>query len=62
MFFSSSPFSVNQYASVPATSRNGMPEAKPKKNIVHADGCANARQTEGLDGRSLEIVIRRSPP
>src|SRR5690349_11356892 len=43
---SSMPRSLSQYASVPATSRNGRPEAKPNSSIVHAAGCANACQME----------------
>ena len=50
MSFSSMPLSFSQYASVPATSRNGRPDEKPKKNIVHAAGCVNAFHTEGLAG------------
>src|SRR5260221_737100 len=46
-------FSFSQYASVPATSRNGRPEEKPKNSIVHAAGCANARQTDGLAGAAV---------
>src|SRR6185437_9951720 len=52
MSVSSMPFSFSQYASVPATSRNGRPEEKPRKHIVHAAGCVNARHTDGLAGRS----------
>ena len=48
--FSSMPLSFSQYASVPATSRKGSPEEKPKKNIVHAAGCVNAAHTDGLAG------------
>src|SRR5690349_14391024 len=54
---SSMPPSRSQYASVPATSRNGRPEENPKKNIVHAAGCANAFQTEGLTAFSELVVI-----
>src|SRR5690348_10141995 len=43
---SSIPRSLSQYASVPATSRNGRPEAKPNNSIVHAAGWANACQIE----------------
>src|SRR6185312_5981259 len=60
MSVSSMPFSFSQYASVPATSRNGRPEEKPRKHIVHAAGCVNARHTDGLAGRrttgSVSIV------
>src|SRR5690242_18653970 len=42
------PSSFSQYASVPATSRNGRPEANPNSAIVPAAGCAKARQIEGL--------------
>ena len=59
---SSMPLSLSQYASVPATSRNGRPEEKPKKNIVHAAGCVKAFHTDGLAGlRRDGAVIRRSP-
>src|SRR5690348_8511936 len=44
------PFSFSQYASVPATSRNGRPEEKPRNAIVPAAGCAKARQIDGLPG------------
>src|ERR1035437_5871164 len=50
MSFRTMPFSLSQYASVPATSRNGSPDEKPNRNIVHAAGCVNAFQTEGLAG------------
>ena len=50
------PCSFSQYASVPATSRNGRPDEKPKKNIVHAAGCANARQTEALVAASRRVA------
>ena len=44
------------YDSVPATSRNGRPDEKPNRNIVHAAGWANAFQTEGFFG--VAPVIR----
>src|SRR5690349_20611153 len=56
------PFSFSQYASVPATSRNGSPEENPNSAIVPPAGCANARQIEGLRGAaaagSVGIVDR----
>jgi hypothetical protein len=48
MSASTIPFSFNQNATVPATSRNGNPDEKPSKHIVHAAGCENARHMEGL--------------
>src|SRR5690349_3341057 len=62
MSFSSMPFSLSQYANVPATSRNGRPEENPNSAIVPAAGCAKARQIEGLRGAgaagSVGIVDR----
>src|SRR5690349_22421203 len=50
------PFSFNQYASVPATSRNGRPEENPNNAMVPAAGCAKARQIEGLRGAATGSV------
>src|SRR6478735_1264229 len=44
---STMPCSFSQYASVPATSRNGRPDENPKKNIVHAAGCEKDFHTDG---------------
>src|SRR5690349_16011063 len=56
------PFSFSQYASVPATSRNGRPEENPNNAIVPAAGCAKACQIDGLRegaaGGSVGIVDR----
>src|SRR5690349_4671332 len=56
MSFSSMPFSLSQYANVPATSRNGRPEENPNSAIVPAAGCAKARQIEGLRGGAAGSV------
>src|SRR3546814_623863 len=62
MSASSMPFSFSQYASVPATSRNGRPEEKPNRHIVHAAGWVKACHTDGFAGRcavaSVGIVDR----
>src|SRR5690242_18206186 len=55
---------LSQYASVPATSRNGRPDENPKKHIVHAAGCVNARHTEGLAGlgAGTAVLLMRTRP
>src|SRR5689334_4597638 len=57
MLFSSIPCSFNQYASVPATRRNGKPEEKPNRKSVHAAGCVKACHTEGLRTFSAAVVL-----
>ena len=60
MSFSTMPFSFSQYASVPATSRNGRPEENPNSSMVHAAGWANDFQTDGL-ARVASFAGRFSP-
>src|SRR5512135_975618 len=55
------PRCLSQYASVPATSKKGRPDEKPKNSIVHAAGVAKARHNDGLctaTAPSIGIVDR----
>ena len=58
MLSSEMPLSLSQTESVPPTSKNGRPEAKPKRNMVRAAGRPKAAIKEVLVSVPLAALAR----